>query len=73
MNGNITQYSIRYSKSNSKNFNLKETNGDVKTFEITELEPSTEYEIAVAAVTVDRGPFTNRSLRASTTGTHVFI
>lgn len=68
-NGVITGYNINYTKPNSEKINVKQSNGDVRTFEITGLEPSTEYEIAVAAVTVaGRGPFTDTSLKVNTTG-----
>ena len=40
-------------------------------FTINGLEPSTKYEIKVAAFTVSVGPFTDESLIASTLGTCV--
>ena len=68
-NGEITHYVIRYGKINSTPVN--ESIGSVSTYTIKGLEPSTEYEIQVAAFTVALGPFTNESLKVNTTGTYI--
>ena len=69
-NGIITGYRLilRHNGSDEAFQNIT-TTGDENTFTMTGLEPSTEYEIKVAAVTVGVGPFTDESLIASTLGT----
>ena len=70
-NGNITGYVVRYRIHASGIFRNETTGGSTMEFTITGLEPSTEYEIKVAAFTVSVGPFTDESLIASTLGTCV--
>ena len=48
---------------------MKHTNGEQREAEIPGLEPSTQYEIQVAAVnSAGIGPFTSSSLIANTSG-----
>ena len=70
-NGNITGYVVRYRIYGSGVFRNETTGGSTMEFAITGLEPSTEYEIKVAAFTVAVGHFTDESLIASTLGTCV--
>ena len=70
-NGNITSYVVMFRENGKEMFhNETPTRGDME-FTITGLQPSTEYEIKVAAFTVAVGPFTNESLFASTTGSYM--
>ena len=50
-----------------KYFLIKYITGDYRQANISGLTPSTQYEVQVAAVTVDTGPFTN-TINASTSG-----
>ena len=69
-NGIITGYRLILRQNGSDEaFHNTTTTGDENTFTITGLEPSTEYEIKVAAITVGVGRFANESLIASTLGT----
>ena len=70
-NGNITSYVVMFRENGKEMFHNKTTTGVDMEFTITGLEPSTEYEIKVAAFTVAVGPFTNDSLFASTTGSYM--
>ena len=70
-NGNITGYVVRYRIYSGGVFRNETTGGSTMEFTITGLEPSTEYEIKVAAFNVAVGPFTDESLIASTLGTCV--
>ena len=70
-NGNITSYVVRYRKYGGGVFRNEANKESTMEFTITGLEPSTEYEIKVAAFTVSVGPFTDESLIASTLGTCV--
>ena len=70
-NGNITSYVVRYRKYGGGVFRNEANKESTMEFTITGLEPSTEYEIKVAAFTVAVGPFTDESLIASTLGTCV--
>ena len=56
---------MKFRKSSSGDFQNK--NSSKREFTITGLEPSTMYEIKVAAITVAVGPFTNETF-ASTLG-----
>ena len=47
---------------------MEEKGGVMRKFEITGLEPATEYEIMVAAVTIVMGRFTDTKLIVNTTG-----
>ena len=74
-NGIITSYIIRLrsrdSNGSARGFreDYSVVNGEPRQTEITELEPSTQYEIQVAAVnSAGIGPFTTISLIADTTG-----
>ena len=70
-NGNITGYVVMYRIYSGGIFRNETTGESTMEFTITGLEPSTEYEIKVAAFTVTVGPFTDESLIASTLGTCV--
>ena len=70
-NGNITGYVVMYRIYSGGVFRNETTGESTMEFAITGLEPSTEYEIKVAAFTVAVGPFTDESLIASTLGTCV--
>ena len=65
-NGEITGHVIRFSKVGGQQ--MEEKGGVMRKFEITGLEPATEYEIMVAAVTIDVGRFTDTKLIVNTTG-----
>ena len=56
-----------FMKSSSGGFQNRTSKGSTREFTITGLEPSTMYEIKVAAITVAVGPFTNE-IFASTLG-----
>ena len=63
-NGLITDYVIKYNELNTGLLSNK-----TRMFEITGLNPSTQYEIKIAAVnSVGTGPFTNKSIDAMTLG-----
>ena len=67
-NGDITGYIVQYAvKGGSERHNKTVTGGDNTQTTIGELEPLTEYEIAVAAINdVGTGPFS--TTQANTTG-----
>ena len=65
-NGEITGHVVQFSKVGGKP--VEEKGGVMRKFEITGLEPATEYEIMVAAVTTDVGRFTDTKLIVNTTG-----
>ena len=68
-NGIITGYMIKMTEYDGEEFMYSYTNGEQREAEITGLEPSTQYEIQVAAVnSVGIGPFTNAILIANTSG-----
>ena len=68
-NGIITGYIIKMTEYDGEEFMYSYTNGEQREAEITGLEPSTQYEIQVAAVnSVGIGPFTNAILIANTSG-----
>ena len=68
-NGNITEYVVMFRKLDNGVSQNESTRGSTMEYMISGLEPSTEYEIQVAAFTIAAGPFTNESLLASTLGT----
>ena len=68
-NGNITGYVVMFRKLDNGVSRNVTTRGSTMEYMISGLEPSTEYEIQVAAFTIAAGPFTNDSLLASTLGT----
>ena len=70
-NGNITTYMVMFRKSSGGDFQNENSKSSKREFTITGLEPSTMYEIKVAAFTVAIGPFTNKSLFASTLGINI--
>ncbi|CAI8035583.1 Receptor-type tyrosine-protein phosphatase F, partial [Geodia barretti] len=65
-NGNITGYVVMLKKLDNGVSRSLTTRGSTMEYMIPGLEPSTEYEIQVAAFTIAAGPFTNDSLLAST-------
>lgn len=67
-NGNITSYVVMFRENGSNMFHSRTSTGIKLRFEITGLEPSTQYELKVAGVTVAAGPFTKEGLVASTLG-----
>lgn len=67
-NGNITSYVVMFRENGSNMFHNRTSTGIKLRFEITGLEPSTQYELKVAGVTVAAGPFTKEGLAASTLG-----
>ena len=70
-NGNITGYVVMYRIYGGGVFRNETNKESTMEFTINGLEPSTEYEIKVAAFTVAVGPFTDESLIASSLGTCV--
>ena len=70
-NGITTGYIIKMTEYDGEEFmySYTHTNGEQREAEITGLEPSTQYEIQVAAVnSAGIGPFTNAILIANTSG-----
>ena len=74
-NGQITGYIMQYKEVGGGVFIIEGVTGDQRETSITGLQPSTFYDMQIAAVnSVGTGPFTNMGFNASTSGTiHVCI